>query len=175
MVEICTVSGQLATDACYQRLPGPVFERTASMEFIPTEFDLGGICTTHSPNSAEEALRRETDSIMQSGARAIYGNSGVAKPVLLRESTVIGLDPYDSLKPATRSMVPKEEKNEDEDEDEDEDENEDEDEDENEDEDEDEDEDETLVTKASVVKEKPVLNVKGHVRLDLPAPIELID
>ena len=165
VVEICTVSGQLATDACYQRLPGPVFERTASMEFIPTEFDLGGICTTHSPNSAEEALRRETDSIMQSGARAIYGNSGVAKPVLLRESTVIGLDPYDSLKPATRSMVPKEEKNEDEDEDEDE----------NEDENEDEDEDETLVTKASVVKEKPVLNVKGHVRLDLPAPIELID
>ena len=36
-------------------------------------------------------------------------------------------------------------------------------------------EDEKLVMKANVVKEKPVLNVKGHVRLDLPAPIELID
>ena len=78
-----------------------------------------------------------------------YGNGDAAKPVLLRESTVIGLDPYNSLKPATKSMMPKEE--------------------------EEKEDDETLVTKANVVKEKPVLNVKGHVRLDLPAPIELID
>jgi len=86
---------------------------------------------------------------------AVYSNSGAAQPVLLRESTVIGPDPYNSLKPAIRSMIPKEEK-----------------------EDEKEDEkqlDEKLVMKANVVKEKPVLNVKGHVRLDLPAPIELID
>lgn len=154
-VEICTVSGQLATDDCYHRKPGPVFERTASMEFIPTQFNLGGTCTTHSPNSAEEALRRETEMIMQSGAMAVYSNSGAAQPVLLRESTVIGPDPYNSLKPAIRSMIPKEEKEE-----------------------EKEDEkqlDEKLVMKANVVKEKPVLNVKGHVRLDLPAPIELID
>ena len=119
------------------------------MEFIPTAFNLGGAGTTHSPNSAEEALRRETDSIIRGGTMAFYGNTGVADPILLRESTVIGLDPYDSLLPATRSMIPEEKKEET--------------------------VDETLVTKANVVKEKPVLNVKGHVRLDLPAPIELID
>lgn len=152
VVEICTVSGQIATDACYERIPGPgsstVFERTATMEFIPTEFSLSGTCTTHSPNSALEALRRETESILQSGAMAIYGNSEAAKPVLLRESTIIGLDPYNSLHPATRAMMPKDDEDKTED---------------------------KQVTRPNVVKEKPVINVKGHIRLEAPAAIELVD
>ena len=154
MVEICTVSGQLATNNCYERITEPgmatIWERTAVAEFIPTDFHLSGACTLHSPNSADEALRRETESITQSGLLGgSYGGSSI-KPILVREPTVVGLDPYNALQPATKSMMPKEEEKENQD-------------------------DEKLVTRATVVKEKPVLNVKGHVRLELPEPIEFID
>ncbi|MFT5187556.1 MAG: membrane carboxypeptidase/penicillin-binding protein, partial [Verrucomicrobiales bacterium] len=152
MIEICTVSGELATDACYEshQVPGAstYYERTAVLEFIPTDFHLAGTCSVHSPNSALEALRLETQSILQSGPLDLYRGGDGPKPVLLRESTIIGLDPYGSVHPATRSMMPKEEETPDED---------------------------TLVTKATVIKEAPLVNEKVHVQLELPAPIEFID
>lgn len=154
MIEICTVSGQVATDNCYEQLIGsgssPRYERTTVLEFIPTEFHLTGTCTLHSPNSAAEELRRETESITLSGGAGLYGSANTEgpKPVFVRESTIIGLDPYSALHPPTAAMQPKEEEKVD---------------------------TEKLVTKANVVKEKLPLDTKGHMRLEMPAPIEFVD
>ncbi len=155
MIEICTVSGQLATDACYEPLPGAtttVYERTADLEFIPSNFHFSGACNVHSPNSALEILRRETESFMQSGAVAVYGRGGDSgpAPVLPRESTVIGLDPFKSLHPPTRAMTPIEESKQP-------------------------NEAAKRVMRATVISEPLILNPKVHARLELPAPIEIID
>lgn len=155
MIEICNVSGQLATEACYQPVEEQgttVFDRTTVSEFVPTEFHLSGSCSVHQSDSAVEAIRLQTESIMQSGGAVVqYGRSqeGPA-PVLVREPTVLGEDPFQSLQPPIRSLAPKKEEPSETNEDKE-------------------------VTRATVVKEAPLVNPKAHLRLDLPDPIEFTE
>ena len=152
MIEICTVSGQPATDACYEDISpsatSPVFARTTAFEFIPKDFHLRGTCGVHAPHSAVEALRREMEDIMHGGPLAFYSGGPFPQAVALRESTVIGPDPYGALQPATRATLPKANPKLDGD---------------------------KRITQAKVVKELPIINEKGHARLPPPQPIELTE
>ncbi len=148
-IEICTVSGQLATDACYEQMEGEQrFERTAVIEMIRPDFYISGACQIHSPESELENLRRQTESVMQNGTLSLNGtNTGGPKPVLIRSETVIGLDPYNAYKTPIASQVTRDE----------------------------EPAEEMPVQKATVVKETVVQNPKARVLLEMPQPIELID
>jgi penicillin-binding protein 1A len=109
-IEICTVSGQLATDACYEQMEGEQrYERTAVLELIRPDFHLTGACQIHSPESELEDLRRQTESIMSNGSLSLYSTNTGPKRVLVRSATVIGLDPYNSYKTPIASQVKKEE------------------------------------------------------------------
>ncbi len=154
MVEICTVSGQLATDRCYEKIEteGLRYERTAVLEFIPPDLHLSGACEVHSPDSVLETLRLETENIMQTGSLALYGSGTGPTPVLLREPTILGTDPYQSIQPIISRMIPKKEEKKEEEGDE-----------------------KKVVTKATAVKEAPIENLKARMQVDLPGPIEFID
>lgn len=149
-IEICTVSGQLATDACYEQMEGEQrFERTAVLEVIRPDFHLSGACKVHSPDSELEMLRRQTESILQDGTLGLYGASEGAKPVLMRSKTVLGLDPYNAYRTPIASQVKKEKP--------------------------DSEEDPKEVQKATVVKEAIVENLKARILIDEPLPIELAE
>lgn len=113
-VEICSVSGQLATDGCYEvKLNGESTKQVRStyVEYLRPGTAVTEVCEKHGGPGAVP----RTGPVAPDPSLTMIENKGalVAQPALVSDPiipigpTVVGLDPYQSLAPVLRARVVK--------------------------------------------------------------------
>ena len=104
-VELCTVSGKLATEACLELRPDPAdptrnkLFKSSYLEYIRSGFRLTQLCDFHSKSNGNEPPRiqiEEPPVIGASGGIGVSPDAEEAVPVRLKAPTVLGKDPYES-------------------------------------------------------------------------------
>ncbi len=105
-VELCTVSGKVATEACLELRPDPddptrnKLFKSSYMETVRSGVRLTQLCDIHSKTAGTEPPPRITMEdppiIGPAGGIGIDVESEEATPVILKAPTVIGKDPYES-------------------------------------------------------------------------------
>lgn len=107
--EICTISGDRATEHCYHLEPDAEGKEKQVRDTYLEAFDPGTryarTCAVHRPGGlVNRALLRPIKDVVVvraspvgSSARGPVGYGSKAQPILLREPTVIGEDPYHSI------------------------------------------------------------------------------
>ncbi|HUF64128.1 MAG TPA: transglycosylase domain-containing protein [Verrucomicrobiales bacterium] len=101
-VEICTVSGQVATDACYEKRapspqdPTPRYVRTTYVEYVRRGTALAGSCATHGSEWGSDLLNP-----LQAGMVAAEGGiiPNTTPPIYVQAESILGADPYQSVTP----------------------------------------------------------------------------
>ncbi len=114
-VEICSVSGQLATDACYeveQNGASTKQRRSTYMEYLRPGTEVTEICGVHGGPGAvprtgpsrrpDRSLTLNDDEGGVLRATVVQTN---ADPIVPVGATVVGIDPYQSLAPVLRAQV----------------------------------------------------------------------
>lgn len=101
-VEICSVSGQIASDNCYEQTidpnsASPRSRRCAVVEYIRPEMHSLGTCRIHTPDAELEALRQQAGELVITNTGNISADAD--PPVRLRQPTLMGTDPYQSIQP----------------------------------------------------------------------------
>ncbi len=107
-VELCTLSGQPATDACLELRPDPAdpsrnkLFKSSYLEFVRPGFRLTQPCTLHSKSSdpAASTTFSEPPPIIGGPGIGIAVESEEAVPVHLQDPTILGTDPYESIRGA---------------------------------------------------------------------------
>ena len=104
-VELCTVSGRLASEACLELRPDPSdptrnkLFKSSYLEYIRPGFRLSQTCDFHSKSTGIESPRILIDDppiIGPGGGVGINVEAEEAVPVRLKAPTVLGKDPYES-------------------------------------------------------------------------------
>lgn len=113
-VEICSLSGQLATDACYeveQNGASTLQRRSTYMEYLRPGTEVTAICEVHGGPGAiprtgpSRAPDRSLTLRDEGGALRAQPLAATADPIVPVGPTVVGLDPYQSLAPVLRAQV----------------------------------------------------------------------
>ena len=105
-VELCEISGKLATYACLEDRPDPADPtrlkrfKSAYLEYIRPGYRINESCDFHSNSSQGEPLLQNPDPPMifapAPGGVGVPLDNEEATPVLLQSTTVDGKDPYES-------------------------------------------------------------------------------
>ena len=104
-VELCTVSGKMATEACLELRPDPAdptrnkLFKSSYLEYIRSGVRLTQLCDAHSKITSNDTPRIASEDppiIGPVGGIGIDVEAEEAVPVLLKSPTVIGKDPYES-------------------------------------------------------------------------------
>ena len=108
-LEVCSRSGLLATDACYDEINGR-FVSTARPELIHADFQFDQFCDVHGGSEAPskaltQLLKPAVESVEETGAPLVPGAIVGVEPVRIRASTLVGTDPYSSLRPLLRAQI----------------------------------------------------------------------
>jgi penicillin-binding protein 1A len=113
--ELCRISGDPATEHCQhaESVEGESRQiRDTYVEYLPPGFILKHKCLVHGPGGQLDRTRLVpntdpflTDTLPTNRARILGGYSRPLKAVSLQADTVIGPDPYDSLRPKTKPPV----------------------------------------------------------------------
>ena len=108
-VEICLKSGELACDDCYETVAddGGISSqvRCTYVEHLRPNTNLTAICHIHSRGGTLRQLRSFSSTNPSSSPRASRVLVASAETVLPVAPTIIGEDPYRSLKPVVRATV----------------------------------------------------------------------
>lgn len=104
-VELCTLSGQPATDACLELRPDPAdpsrnkLFKSSYLEFVRPGFRLTQPCTLHTKSADADPTSAfpEPPPIIGGPGIGIAVESEEAVPVHLQAPTVLGTDPYESI------------------------------------------------------------------------------
>ena len=115
-VEVCRRSGMRATDSCYEKVasegaqlgsfdPGERYERSTYKEIIRRGIRFNNYCSYHSDNP-EIYVSSATlpDLIEEDTAGAIQPGAGAVAAVIPRGPTLLGEDPYQSVKPEMKAI-----------------------------------------------------------------------
>jgi membrane peptidoglycan carboxypeptidase len=116
LVEICTKSGQRATDRCYETIPSVTpgsrtrFVRTTTVEVMRPGTSALDYCLVHAgqdPNPEAEIIQPIAPVPMQGIDPSMdpLGAAMVATPVSIKSPTIVGEDPYQSMVPAPKAEV----------------------------------------------------------------------
>jgi penicillin-binding protein 1A len=103
MVELCAVSGQLATDSCLELGPDPVtgrqkFIKCSYMEYIRPESKLEMRCTFHTGEDPSAGAAAPVNPLVISHGSGNSAESAAdAKPLVVTAPLVLGTDPYQSI------------------------------------------------------------------------------
>jgi membrane peptidoglycan carboxypeptidase len=113
-IELCAVSGLRATDRCFNIVDDPntgrkIYSKTTYKEYTRPGFKFDAVCDMHvGENHREGTLPEEAaqrpDIVLEkanSSPNSIPG-AGNPIPVVLKETVVMGNDPYQSLQPTIR-------------------------------------------------------------------------
>lgn len=114
--EICKVSGKKATDNCYNKIPMKKsnefkFKRTTFKIHLGKNYKNLEHCNIHYSENAEQKF----DPVIPVGTNNPFWLSGeksyipFISPVIIKSPTIIGIDPYNSVKP--NIIISKEENN----------------------------------------------------------------
>jgi penicillin-binding protein 1A len=101
-VEICTVSGKVATDACYERRdptsenPTANYVRSTYVEYVRRGTALTELCSVHGKESNPGLLNPVQAGMIASETGIIPNTS---PPVFVQAESILGVDPYQSVVP----------------------------------------------------------------------------
>ena len=115
-VEVCRRSGMRATDSCYEKVetegellggfdPGERYERSTYKEIIRRGIKFNNYCDVHSDNPeiyVSSPLLPELLQEEQAGNNVIQPGANAIAAVIPKAPTIIGIDPYNSLKPEVK-------------------------------------------------------------------------
>ena len=109
LVEICTVTGKTATDACYERVvregdPTPMYQRCTQVEHVALDHASGDRCTLHETIPDIAKIHRTGAA---AAVRVVTSLAGDAKPIRLLGDPIIGTDPYTAVIPPKLKVDPK--------------------------------------------------------------------
>jgi penicillin-binding protein 1A len=113
-VEICKVSGQLATDACYIAVPGGGKDgatqqvRSTYVEFLRPGTVVRDYCHVHGdglPPGGRSPGIFDPSSSSLTGHGPIRAQVAHAEPILPTATNIVGIDPYNSIRPTLRARV----------------------------------------------------------------------
>jgi len=106
-VEICRLSGQLATDQCIEKTRtadgGEVLESTAYTEYARIGRGPSGECSVHA-GGVKSFVREFNEEEWPRAAAAV--DLSKVRPIDVSSPAVIGADPYESISPATIAVMP---------------------------------------------------------------------
>ena len=103
LVELCDVSGQLATDSCLRLGPDPLnpdrqkFIKCSYMEYVRPESKLEMRCTFHTKDDPSTQSAAPVTPMVLKHASGSGGDPGDAKPLVVTAPVVVGTDPYQSI------------------------------------------------------------------------------
>ncbi len=103
LVELCAVSGELATESCLEAGPDPSdpgrqkFIKCSYMEYIRPESKLELRCTFHSKEDPANAVTAPVNPLALSSGTGSEVASIDARPLAITAPVVIGDDPYHSI------------------------------------------------------------------------------
>jgi len=113
--ELCRISGDPATEHCHrsETVDGETRQiQDTVVEYLPPGFILKRQCQVHGPGGHIDRTRLVpntepflADSLPTNRARPLGGYTRPLKPISLQAPTVIGLDPYDSLRPRLKARI----------------------------------------------------------------------
>ncbi len=107
--EICLKSGELACDDCYQTVEGKdgltSQLRSTYIEYLRPGTSLSSFCHVHSKGGALRDLRNSSISSRSPRNTSRIFDIAKADPILPKGPTIIGDDPYNTMKAAVKSLV----------------------------------------------------------------------
>lgn len=110
-LHVCSRSGLLATDACYDEeitADGETrYVSTASVEPIHSDYRFNQYCDIHGgsdPSSRALTQLLKDKKKKQTQATTLAGTLAKAEPVHIKSPTLLGMDPYQSIAPVLRAV-----------------------------------------------------------------------
>ncbi len=108
-VEVCTHSGELATNDCIEILENGTQIRTTFMEYLRPGTEVKSICSIHGRPGSQVLSGAQSLTMgnqnKKKPIRVSLAGAQDAEPVIPVAMTVVGLDPYNSVAPKLRAKI----------------------------------------------------------------------